>query len=150
MSDAAAMGFDLSKLNWIRQVDHSDPRHPVDTSTAVVGGDVAAGRIDFFSKWEPGTFCPLHRHLGDTVSVVLQGEHHVEELDGSTRMRPPGHYALTPKGDLHWEFGGPEGSVVFFSLTSADGRVFELVGSDGQPGGVITVAEMLAGDMLEL
>src|ERR1019366_8126877 len=84
--------YDLSKLNWIRQIDNSDPQRPADTSTAVVGGDVAAGRVDFFSKWEPNSYCPLHRHLGDTISVVLQGEHFIEELDGSRRMRPPGHY----------------------------------------------------------
>lgn len=149
-SAATVTGFDLSTLNWVRQVDMSDPAHPVDTSTAVVGGDLTAGRIDFFSKWEPGTYCPLHRHLGDTISVVLQGAHHIEEIDGSTRMRPPGHYAMTPRDECHWEFGGSEGSVVFFSVTSPDGRIFELVGRDGESQAVITVEQMLAGEMPQL
>ena len=41
-----ATQFDLSTLNWIRQQDFSDPDHPVDTSTAVVGGDVSIEEIE--------------------------------------------------------------------------------------------------------
>jgi len=145
-----ATQFDLSTLNWVRQQDFSDPARPVDTSTAVVGGDAAAGRIDFFSKWEPGTYCPLHRHLADTVSIVVQGEHYIEELDGSRRRRLPQHYACTPTDELHWEYGGPEGSIVFFSVTSKEGGVFELVHPDGRSLGTITVAQMLAGEVLDL
>ena len=150
MNLAAAQGvnFDLDKLNWVRQVDDSDPVRPVDNSTAVVGGDVAAGRVDFFTKWAPNAYCPLHRHLGDTISVVLEGEHHVEEMDGSSRTRPPGHYGCTSSGEFHWEYGGPQGSVVFFSLQSSDGRAFELLDPTGKPIGEITVAELLAGKML--
>jgi quercetin dioxygenase-like cupin family protein len=115
--------IDLEKLNWMRQVDlDTNPARPVDTSIAVVGGDAATGRVDFFNKWEPGSYCPLHRHCGDTISVVLEGEHIVEEFDGSRRIRPPGHYGVTPESDYHWELGGPEGSLVFFTLTSKDGR----------------------------
>ena len=145
-----AMQIVLSTLNWVRQQDFSDPAHPVDTSTAVVGGDIAAGRIDFFSKWEPGTYCPLHRHLADTVSIVVEGDHYIEEVDGSRRMRLPQHYACTPKDELHWEYGGPEGSIVFFSVTSREGGVFELVHPDGRSLGTITVAQMLAGEVLDL
>jgi hypothetical protein len=146
----AERGFDLSKLNWMRQQDFSDPARPVDNSTAVVGGDAASGRLDFFTRWEPNTYCPLHRHLGDTVSVVLQGEHNIEELDGSKRTRPPGHYGFTPTGECHYEFGGPQGSVVFFSMQSKDGRAFGVEDRDGNCLGVITVAEMLAGQILPL
>jgi hypothetical protein len=146
----ATPAFDLSKLNWVRQQDLSDPARPVDTWTAVVGGDVEAGRVDFFSKWAPHTYCPLHRHLGETISVVLEGEHYVEELDGSKKIRPPGHYACTADGAVHWEHGGPDGSVVFFSLQSDRGLAFELVDRNGAAVGVISVAEMLAGEVIPL
>lgn len=142
--------FELGSLNWIRQQDFSDPARPIDNWLAVVGGDAKAGRVDFFNKWEPNAYCPLHRHLGDTISVVLQGEHHVEAFDGSKRIRPPGHYGCTPAGEFHWELGGPQGSVVFFSLQSHDGRAFELLDSKGNALGGITVAELLAGQLLPL
>ena len=142
--------IDLDKLNWVRQVDNSDPAHPVDNATAVVGGDAATGRVDFFTRWEPNSYCPLHRHLGDTISVVLEGEHNVEEFDGSRRTRPPGHYGVTPQGDYHWEYGGPQGSLVFFTMTSKDGRAFELMDREGNVIGEIGVAELLAGKILAL
>jgi len=146
----ALADYDLSKLNWIRQVDTSDPQRPVDNSTAVVGGDLAAGRVDFFTKWAPNSYCPLHRHLGDTVSVVLEGPHYVEEVDGSRRARPPGHYACTRSGEMHWEHAGPDGSVVFFSLQSAGGGVFEVNDIDGTALAVITLEQLLAGELLSL
>ena len=143
--------IDLDKLNWMRQVDfETDPARPVDTSIAVVGGDVATGRVDFFNKWEPGTYCPLHRHCGDTISVVLEGEHIVENFDGSRRTRPPGHYGVTPAGEFHWELGGPEGSLLFFTMTSKDGRAFEAMDREGNVIGEITVADLLAGKLLTL
>jgi quercetin dioxygenase-like cupin family protein len=139
--------FDMDKLNWARQIDDSDPARPVDNSTAIVGGDLAAGRVDFFTKWAPNAYCPLHRHLGDTISVVLAGLHHVEEVDGATRKRPPGHYGHTAAGEYHWEYGGPEGSLVFFSVQSKDGRAFELLDKDGNAVGVVTVADLLSGNL---
>jgi quercetin dioxygenase-like cupin family protein len=143
--------IDLDKLNWMRQVDfETDPARPVDTSIAVVGGDAATGRVDFFNKWEPGTYCPLHRHCGDTISVVLEGEHIVENFDGSRRTRPPGHYGVTPANEYHWELGGPEGSLLFFTMTSPDGRAFELMDREGNVIGELTVADLLAGKLLTL
>jgi len=139
--------FDLDSLDWIRQLDLSDPRRPIDNSTAVVGGDLATGRLDFFTKWSPGTYCPLHRHLADTVSIVVQGEHYVEDVEGKSRKRLPRHYSCTPEDELHYEYGGPEGSVVFFSVTSRDGRLFELVEPDGTSLGEINIEQMLGGGL---
>lgn len=146
----ALADYDLSKLDWVRQIDNSDPERPVDSSTAVVGGDLASGRIDFFTKWEPNSYCPLHRHLGDTVSVVLEGPHYIEEVDGSRRARAPGHYACTRSGEMHWEHAGPSGSIVFFSLQSPGGSVFEVNDRGGNALAVITLEQMLAGEMLSL
>ena len=143
-AQANDFGFDFSKLNWVREQNNSDPKRPVDIATAVVGGDLKSGRVDFFVKWEPNTYCPLHRHLGDTVSIVLQGEHFIEERDGSKRTRPSGHYSCAPNGELHWEHGGAPGSMVFFSLQSNDGRAFEILDLSGNTVGIVTVADMLA------
>jgi hypothetical protein len=141
---ANELGFDFSKLNWVYEQNKLDPKRPVDIATAIVGGDLKTGRVDFFVKWQPNTYCPLHRHLGDTVSIVLQGEHFIEERDGSKRTRPSGHYACAPDGDLHWEHGGAQGSLVFFSLQSIDGRAFEIVDpASGNTLAIVSVADML-------
>jgi len=142
--------FDLRTLNWVRQQDFSDPARPIDNSFAVVGGDVAVGRVDFFAKWEAGTYAALHRHLADTISIVVEGEHYIEDVHGARRRRLPRHYGCTPKGELHWEVGGPQGSIVFFSVTCPLGDVFEMVHPDGHSLGTVTVAEMLSGSSAEL
>lgn len=138
---------DLSNLNWIPERDHSNPRRRVASSTAVVGGDAASGRVDFFTRWEPNSYCSFHAHLADTVSVVMAGELNVENLDGSRKLRTVGDYTCTPAGRRHYECAGPEGALLFFSLTSMDGPAFEIIGQDGTSDGIVTVADMLAGDL---
>lgn len=142
-----APAIDLSGLQWVPERDLSDPSRPVASSTAVVGGDAATGRVDFFTRWEPNSYCSFHEHRGDTVSVVMAGELHVEDLDGSRKIRAVGHYARTPSGRRHWECAGPEGALLFFSLYSKDGPAFELIGDDGQSRAVVTVTDMLAGEL---
>jgi hypothetical protein len=140
-------GFDLSKLKWIRGEDMSEPRFPMDLWTAVLGGDPATETIDFIVKWEAGSWCPFHRHLGDTTSIVLEGEHHVlEDVDGRTveKIRKPGHYSRTPAGKAHNEFAGPEGSLVFFSARAVDGKLFENMDRDGKVLSVTTFTDMMS------
>lgn len=126
------MHFDWDDDRLIRDQDFSDPARPVDNVTLVVGGDAATGRVDFITRWKPGHYCTYHRHLGDTVSIVLAGEHWVEKEDGTRKRRLPGHYSCAPAGESHREFAGPEGSTVFFSIQSADGRAFQSLDASGQ------------------
>jgi quercetin dioxygenase-like cupin family protein len=137
--------LDLGDLTWIAERDDSTPARPVASKTAIVGGNVETGRLDFFTRWEPDCYCSFHRHLADTVSVVMEGELWVEDLDGSRKVRPSGHYAATPAGRLHWEQAGPAGATVFYSVQSEDGRAFEVTDLDGNAIGLVTVADMLAG-----
>ena len=58
--------IDLSSLNWIAERDPTDPQRPVASSTAVVGGHAANGRVDFFTRWEPNSYCSFHAHLAET------------------------------------------------------------------------------------
>ena len=139
-------GFDLNKLAWIHSEDHSDPACPIDLWTAVVGGDAEAARVDFIVKWEAGSFCPYHRHLGDAISIVLEGEHHITEMIGGQtvhKIRPPGHYGCVRGGSAHMEYAGPEGSLVFFSAQARDGKLFEILDKDENVLAVTTFDEML-------
>ena len=143
-----ASSIDLTNLNWIPDIDLSNSARPVTSFTAIVGGDVETGRVDFFTRWEPNSYCSFHRHLAETISVVVAGELHVEETDGSKTTRAPGHYSCTPAGRLHWEHAGPKGALVFYTLQSKDGPAFEVSDRNGNPIQVVTVADMLTGSVL--
>lgn len=136
--------FALDDPNLIREYDLSDPDHPVDNVTFVVGGDPETGRVDFITRWQPNRYCSLHRHLADTISIVLSGEHWVEKEDGTKKRRLPGHYACTKAGEIHREFAGPEGSTVFFSMQSEQGRAFQGYDAEGNPRPESTVLQMLS------
>jgi quercetin dioxygenase-like cupin family protein len=83
--------------------------------------------------------------MAETISVVLSGELHVEDMDGTQKIRRAGHYATTPAGRIHWEKAGPEGCVTFYTLTSADGLAFEIPEDGDRPAIPVTVDNMLTG-----
>ncbi len=122
--------------------------YPIDYWLAVLGARPEAGCVDFLGKWEPGAYCHFHRHLGDTTSFVLEGEHHVlETTDTGTvhKIRHPGSYSQSPGGDVHLEYAGPEGSTVFFSMQCPDDRVFEVLDKDQNVLAVVTLDDFVAG-----
>lgn len=136
--------FDFDDPRAIREVDLSDPDRPIDNATMVVGGDPETGRVDFITRWKPNHYCSLHRHLSDTVSIVLAGEHWVENEDGSRRKRLPGNYSCAKAGETHREFAGNEGSLVFFSMQSDHGGAFQGFEPDGTPRPGSTITNLLS------
>jgi hypothetical protein len=139
---------DFAKLNWMWF--RGGPRfdYPIDYGLAVLGARPAEGRIDFLGRWKAGAYCHLHRHVGDTATLVLEGEHHVVDITDTGehhRIRPAGHYAHSPAGDLHMEYAGPFGSLLFFSMHSPDGRVFEVLDKDRTTLSVVTIDDMVSG-----
>ncbi len=61
----------------------------------------------------------------------------------STRPAKPA--ARNPAGDLHMEYAGPQGSVVFFSMQAEDGRLFEILDKDENVLAVVTIKDLVAG-----
>ncbi|NIP92509.1 MAG: hypothetical protein GWO24_03180, partial [Akkermansiaceae bacterium] len=117
-------------LDWMRITGSRRFDYPIDYWVAILRTDPEAGRIDFISRWEPDNYCHYHRHLGETSILVLEGEHHVvetTELETVHKIRRPGFFTTNPGGDLHMEYGGPEGSLVFFSCQAIDGDIFDVV-----------------------
>jgi hypothetical protein len=115
---------------------------------AILGARPETGSLDFLVKWEPDSYCPFHRHIGDTTTLILEGEHHVVETTTTQtlhKVRKPGHYSRTPNGEAHMEYAGPGGSLVFFSAQSADGRLFEILDKDGNVLDIVTVEGLLTG-----
>ena len=80
--------------------------------------------------------------------MVLEGEHHVVEESPTEivhKTRKPGHSVRNPSGDVHMEYGGPNGSVVFFSMTTPDGRVFEILDRQDNVLTTVTLDDMANG-----
>ena len=138
--------FDSDHIDWTHIVD-DQVDYPCDYQMAVLGSDPKTGRLDLIVKWPPNSYCHFHRHVADTAILVLEGEQHVIEIlengsEGEHKVRPAGTYVLSPGGEAHMEYGGPEGATVFFALYAGDGPVFETLDKDMNVLQASTVAEM--------
>lgn len=118
-------------IKWTRLQGGDDFGYPIDYWIAPLGVQKEAGRVDFLVKWAPNAYCHYHRHTGHTTVLVLEGEHHVIEQTSPTetvhKIRKPGHLVRNPPGDVHMEHAGPNGSVLFFSMHTADGQLFDIL-----------------------
>lgn len=123
-----ATDFDFDNLSWIHNQGGPEFDYHIDYWLAFLGADLESGSIDFLTKWAPNAYCHYHRHLGDTTTLVLQGEHHTIDMNDPERdhkIRLPGSYSKKPAGDLHMEYAGPEGAIVYFSMKEVEGKIFE-------------------------
>ena len=94
---------------------------------AVYHVDEARKIVDFIIKYEPNERIVTHRHLAQTSTLVIQGEHRIYEPNGELKeVRPVGGYTSSPPAEPHSEGGGAEGAVIFYSLRADDERLFEL------------------------
>ena len=144
--------FDSEHIDWQHIIDKSQD-YPCDYKLAILGTDPKTGRLDLLVKWPPNSYCHFHRHVADTTILVLEGEQHVIEVhdDGSQgehKIRPAGTHMMSPGGEAHMEFGGPDGALVFFSLYAGEGAVFETLDKDMNVLQASTVAEMTAAPSL--
>ena len=143
-------GYKTDGIQWQRILGTPRFDYPIDYWVAVLGAQPEIGRIDFLSKWEPNAYCHYHRHLGPTTLLVLEGEHHVIETTGTEtvhKIRQPGHFSRNPGGDVHMEYGGPQGAVVLFSVEAVDGKLFDVLDSSGKLLVTATIDDFLNGKL---
>jgi len=124
--------FNTSDLRWIENKGSPRYDYPIDYDIAVLGSQPELGRIDLLIRWAPDSFCHFHRHVAATSTLVIEGEHHVIDVghDGNEAdhdVRPASSYRISGGGDTHMEQGGPEGSLVLFSMHQRSGRLFEVL-----------------------
>ena len=143
--------FDTSNVEWMDFEE--DPRfdYPISYSIAILGASPESGTVDFLGRWAPNCYCHFHRHVGDTTSLIIEGEHHtVETLNGESvhKVRIAGDYSQKPGGDVHREYAGPEGSLVFFSMKAVDGKLFEVLGDEEKVLAAGTYEDFIEGNLL--
>lgn len=94
----------------------------------ILGVDLAAETVDWLMKFDPGRACVLHRHVGPTKTFVLEGEHHVFEPGGATRVvRKAGTWAVGAGDDVHYESGGEGGGVIYLCMSGREGVVYDIL-----------------------
>lgn len=141
-------GFKTDAITWHRLQGGDNFDYPIDYWIAVLGGDVAAGHVDFLIKWEADAYCHFHRHLGATTTLVLEGEHHVVETSATEtvhKVRQAGHFVRNNGGDVHMEYGGAQGTVVLFSMQADDGRLFDILDRAHNVLATVTVDDLMHG-----
>ncbi len=140
--------LDTSNSLWKRIPSGNSFNYPIDYWMLILGQDKASGRIDFLTRWAPNSYCHYHRHLGETTSVVIEGEHHLHcesTTETYTKVRRPGSVSRAPAGDFHMEKGGPNGSLLFFSMECKDKYAFEILDNDGGVIAALKCSDFVAG-----
>ena len=127
--------YDPLKVKWQRVTDPNCTAFHVDFEYSLLGYDLPSGRLDMMLRYAKGGHCRRHRHRASTMTLVLEGEQHLDEFqpDGSTKriVRKTGEYAIAPVDALvHDEWGGENGGVVIYSLHAPDGILFEMFNED--------------------
>jgi hypothetical protein len=90
--------------------------------------DEARNRVDLLIKFDPNEKVLLHRHLADTNTFVVEGDHVIYEPDGRVReVRPVGRYTFGTGRDAHDEGGGPNGCVLYYSVRGDTDALFDML-----------------------
>ena len=115
---------------------------------AILDIDAGRGIAEVLFRFEAGQRIVPHRHLALNHTFVIQGEHHLYEMDGARReIRPTGSYTVSPASDVpHREGGGPDqDAVVLFSMRPEPGqKLYEILADDGTVIADITLETLLA------
>ena len=90
--------------------------------------DEERNRIDLLIKFDPNEKVLLHRHLADTNTFVIAGDHVIYEPDGRVReVRPTGCYTFGTGRDAHDEGGGPNGCILYYSVRGETDALFDML-----------------------
>jgi hypothetical protein len=90
--------------------------------------DEAKNLVDLLIKFDPNEKVLLHRHLADTNTFVIEGDHVIYEPDGRVReVRPVGRYTFGTGRDAHDEGGGPNGCILYYSVRGETDALFDML-----------------------
>ena len=144
-----ASSFDPSAVEWRRITDPANTAFKIDFEYSLLGYDEAAGRLDMLLRYAKGNaHCRRHRHVALTVTLVLDGEQHLTEIepDGTEKqiLRRKGDYALAQADAFpHMEHGGENGGTVLLSMSAPDGILFQYLDEDLKDGPTLSIREFV-------
>lgn len=136
----------MESVRWVRYGGSPRFSYPIDYEVGVVDVDASQGRIDFLGRWSPNAYCHYHRHRGETVAAVLEGEQHIiesSEHETITKIRTAGFVGHVPDGETHMERAGSEGMTILFSVRCPDGRLFDVLDESGEVLACATIDEFV-------
>ena len=145
--------YDADQVEWKHLLGDDSFDYPIDYWYEILSVR-EDGHIDMLFRWEPNSYCHFHRHLVDTTTTVLQGEHHVVEMENGVelehKVRLAGDYSHKPAGDLHMEYAGQNGSLLLFNMYSPDGRLFDILDRDENVLSTATIQDFLSGALISV
>ena len=132
--------FDDRNIDW-RPL--GDFEHITATILAV---DEKNNIADFIVKFEPEKMIFLHRHLAQTNTLVLDGEHIIYEQGTKEvrEVRPVGRYTSSPAGDAHHEGGGAIGCILHYTVRGESDALFDVLDDDGNVEATLHTADFKA------
>lgn len=139
--------FDPQAVEWRRVTDPDCKEYKIDFEYSLLGYDLASGRLDMLLRYAKGRgHCRRHRHVASTLTLVLEGEQHLLEMqpDGTMKSisRKKGDHALASSDALaHLEGGGDEGGTVILSMTAPDGILFEYFDENMENGWTLSIEQ---------
>jgi quercetin dioxygenase-like cupin family protein len=91
--------------------------------------------IDVIFKFAANQKVALHRHKAPYITFVVQGELRFYRPDGELKeIRPTGSYVSgAANGEPHFEGGGDEDAIVFFSNRNVEEALYEFLDENLQP-----------------
>ncbi len=141
--------YDPEKVEWRNYKDLNNKDFKIDFDYCLLGYDIQNGRLDMLLRYPEGkSHCRRHRHIASTLTLVLQGEQFLTEVneDGSKTLihRKQGDYALA-KSDAypHLEHGGEKGGTVFLSMQAKEGILFEYFDENMSNSWTVSVEEFV-------
>ena len=139
--------FDPQSVEWRNYTDLDCKEFKINFDYSLLGYDIENGRLDMMLRYPSGnSHCRKHRHVASTLTLVLEGEQHLTEIqaDGTRKFiyRKKGDYALTTAHACpHLEHGGKDGGTVLLSMHAPDGILFEYFDEDIKNGWTVSIAE---------
>ena len=122
VSRMSARQFDEQNIQW-RELEGF--KHMM---VSIFFVDEARNRVDLLIKFDLNEKVLLHRHLADTNTFVIEGDHVIYEPDGSVReVRPVGQYTFGTGRDAHDEGGGPNGCILYYSVRGETDALFDML-----------------------
>ena len=145
---AISTQYDPHTVEWRRVTELDATGLQVDFEYSLLGFDLPSQRLDMLLRFIKRGHCRRHRHIASTVTLVLEGEQHLIELqpDGTTKsiVRKKGDYAIASVDALpHDEFGGEEGGTVLYSMHAPDGILFEYFDENMENGWTLSIEEFV-------